>query len=729
MLLTRAKKLRLYWSLSLGSLLLLAILAGLLRTRIKADQLSLRSEFFGVHAAIPALPSIEEKSLATAKVAEAGFGWIRHQFYYEESINFVNYDAAQQAAKARGLKTLGLLTFMGKDKSHQEWQNYVSTIVNHYKEDVAAWEIMNEIDNHLTPAEYVPYLKEAHALIKAANPGAKVVLSGLTSRPEAANFWDGVAAADGWNYFDAIGLHHYHRQFPERVNFGGGDLTAELSRPLAAINKYGGDKKIWVTEIGYIEEVGRQNQANWLARNMIIARSIPQIEKFFIYNLSNKFSDHPFGLLDTDLSEFPLYRQVKTTINELADLPTGERLFPVSQQNIDKMDSLAGWSVAERQKSQGEIALKSGFDQSAIELNYRFQANPAYILIGKNIPLGQPEAISAWFYGDNANNVWKFRFVDKKGEMWQADLGTLASGWSYKQFNFERDTAKVSWNGDKKIDYPITFDSIVVDRQGGLDHGVALIDSLSTIKSGADLMTYKFGNNLFYWKAEGQTSFNFCGRELTFTETPQKLSNVDCRSNLALPPPKLIKKPTLSQAIPAPTATPSASPALVDPNQSKVTVYGQKMKATGYDSYQVEVELKDAAGQAINEYRPELGSIASNLNTRDSRPVLIVSEPSNQNNRWLINVASVNPGYYPIQVLVNGVRLRQGNLGFLPTQSLTLNQDNLWVRLMSFLRTHPFAKILIWLAGLAFIGLTILLSSFILIFADKVSGRQQKSAE
>ncbi|TSC65064.1 MAG: hypothetical protein CEO22_615, partial [Candidatus Berkelbacteria bacterium Gr01-1014_85] len=92
-----AKQTRAYWSIGLGLLLLLPILWTLIRSRIKADQINLRSEFFGVHAAIPALPTIEEKSLATAKVAEAGFGWIRHQFYYEESINFANYDAAQQA--------------------------------------------------------------------------------------------------------------------------------------------------------------------------------------------------------------------------------------------------------------------------------------------------------------------------------------------------------------------------------------------------------------------------------------------------------------------------------------------------------------------------------------------------------------------------------------------------------------------------------------------------------
>lgn len=70
----------------------------------------------------------------------------------------------------------------------EEWENYVRAVATRYRGKVAAWEIWNEVDWHPpapaagfsgTTAEYLELLKAAYRAIRAADPDAKVLISGF----------------------------------------------------------------------------------------------------------------------------------------------------------------------------------------------------------------------------------------------------------------------------------------------------------------------------------------------------------------------------------------------------------------------------------------------------------------------------------------------------------------------------------------------------------------------
>lgn len=528
---------------------------------------SLATEF-GVVGAVPSFTSDNSKQQAIDKIAEAGFGWMRHEFDYNNPMSFEHYDAAHNKAKAKGIKTLGLLLYIGSDKSHDDWKNYVRSVVSHYGSDIPAWEIMNEADNYLSSADYVVYLKEARDIIKEINPAAIVVLTGITSRPETPNFWNGVAAADGWSAFDVAGLHVYHDGNPEKVNFGGGDLSAEFDRASAALKKNGGGKKIWITETGFATvAVGADNQADWLARNLILGRANSNIEKIFVYRLTDD-NKATYGLMGSDFSERPSYGRVKAVISNLAGANYGTRLYPSTKQSLDGLEAINGWTTKATTNGTANLSTVAGKTGNAMKIEYNFTADKAYAVAEKDLPVdGQPEAFAAWFYGDDTKNVWKYRFKDAKAETFQADLGNLVSGWNYKQFTIGQDVAYVSWDGDGVIDYPIKFTAVVVDRQGGEAVAGGMVDEIIAVTGGADLQAYQFGSDkIVYWKVSGPANAELCGARRDFSPTPAYASGVNCvdtskpAAPVSVTSPDVSPKPAASAKAVTPTPLPSPSP-------------------------------------------------------------------------------------------------------------------------------------------------------------------------
>ncbi len=600
------------------------------------------SESFGVIGAVPSLSSSGSKQAAIDKISEAGFGWMRHEFHYESPMSFEHYDAANSMAKAKGIKTLGLLAYPGSDKSHDDWKNYVQSVVSHYGSDISAWEIMNEADNYLSPADYVVYLKEAKSIIKGINPSATIVLTGITSRPETPTFWNGVSAAGGWGDFDVAGLHVYHSGNPEKVNFGGGDLVAEYDRAISSLSKNGGGKKIWITETGYkAGDNGNQGQADYLARTLILSRSVSQIERIFVYRLYDD-GQADYGLLTSGLSERPSYGAVKSVINNLSGAGIGTRLYPQSKTTLDGMESVGSWTTKQSSNATTALSTAEGKSGQALKISYNFSADQAYSVVEKTIAAGQPEAFAAWFYGDDTRNVWKYRFKDAKGETFQADLGNLASGWSYKQFTIGQDTAYVSWDGDNKIDYPISFNSIVIDKQSGDTSGTGLVDELIAITGGADLFAYQFGSTVAYWKVSGTASADLCGAKREFSQTPAYATGVSCGDT-----PKTASVTTTAKA--TATASPKASttPVVVDKDKSSVRLDGTAIVADGKSTYRIVVLLKDASGKVIKSVTPKFAY--------DNGSGLTTTGPTLVGDEWWYTIASTEVGERKITVTAGSV--------------------------------------------------------------------------
>ncbi len=272
---------------------------------------------YGVATFVSSLPSNSNKSTVVSLTKGAGFGWAREEYTYSSSIDFAPYDAAYSKIHGSGLKILGLLTYQ-EGVSHSDWKNYVKSVVGHFP-GVSAWEIMNEADNYLSASDYTVYLKEANAIIKSKG-NATVVLTGLTARKEVYPFWDGVKVAGGWDSFDVLGLHMFHDGVPTEDSFNNGTLSQEVQKVVNSINKNGGGKRIWVTELGYdSNNYGLTNQANWLVQSLGIVHGFSEVEKIFVFRLYDH--GNGLGLVTSGFKQKESYGAVKNYLSGAAPAP------------------------------------------------------------------------------------------------------------------------------------------------------------------------------------------------------------------------------------------------------------------------------------------------------------------------------------------------------------------------------------------------------------------------
>ncbi len=272
-------------------------------------------------------------------MSKLGVGWAREEYTYSDAVNFAPYDAAYSRLRAANIKILGLLTY-SSGKSHAQWRTYVTSVVNHFP-SVPAWEIMNEADNYLSPADYVPFLKEAHDIIKARNSSSKVILSGITARVESPNFWNGVAAAGGWGYFDAAGLHVFHNTDPYHDSYNNGTLAQEIQHAIDSLNHNGGGKKIWLSEFGWdSNKFGTDNQATWFSQGLPIVHNFSEVEKIFIFRMYDQ--GNGLGLLTSSFAEKPAFGAVKDTISRII---SGQAAAPANVQTAAPQSANAPTSL------------------------------------------------------------------------------------------------------------------------------------------------------------------------------------------------------------------------------------------------------------------------------------------------------------------------------------------------------------------------------------------------
>ncbi len=679
--------------------------------QIKSTHAYAASEF-GVNDAVSSLSSDSAKTAAVSKITGAGFGWVRSEVSYSSTIDYAPYDAAHQKIKAAGLKTLVLLTYPGSDKSHDDWKAYVTSVTSHFGSDAAAYEIMNEADNYLSAADYVTYASEARDIILAANSSAKIISTGITSRIEATNFWDGIKAAGGWGLFNTLGLHVYHSGNPEKVNFGGGDLVGELDRVVGNINKNGGGKTIWVTETGYASSIGADNQANWYARALTMMQSVSLVERVFIYRLYDGSGD-TYGILNSSLAEKSSYSIVKDAVNFLSGAGSGTKLTPQGKTALDSLESVTKWDTTPTSNGSTTLSSVTGYTGNGMKIEYSFNSDSAYAIAEKNIAIsGTPTAIASWINGDDTKNVWKFRFKDKNGETFQTDLGSIPAGWHYKQFSIGVDDAVTSWGGDGKIDFPISFNAIVLDRQGGAASASGIVDEIIAISGSADLNAYQFGANVAYWKASGSNTATLCGATRTFTETPQYLTGVSCSdtptstttsssSSSSSSTTTTSKKKSTSTGV-AKTAT-TVVKLIADKAKTTIRADGASVIADNKSSYKLVVIVKDASDKIIIEQKPTI-TVSGNNNT--------VSDTVLIGNEWITEIKSSEAGEKEVTVKVGDTDLGSIKITFVAIPEVK-SPPKIELPIMEKPIETKDSPINRWLAlsiGIAALGLVVLLT-------------------
>jgi hypothetical protein len=100
---------------------------------------------------------------------------------------------------------------------------------------------------------------------------------------------------------------------------------------------------------------------------------------------------------------------------------------------------------------------------------------------------GQPNAISAWVYGDNSGHYLDVWIKDTAGEVWQAPFGRIEHiGWQRMTAWLDPDRewphSHISGPSNKNIDYPISFYALVLaaipDTLSG--RGTIYVDDLAS---------------------------------------------------------------------------------------------------------------------------------------------------------------------------------------------------------------------------------------------------------
>ena len=479
-----------------------------------------------------------EMTSASNLLQEMKASWTRQEFNYENiggpaGTNYGTDDTALTTAQAKGLKVLGLLNYSGSTPSATDWQNYIANVVDHYAAKVDAWEVLNEPNDaanpshQLSPPTYNDYLFRSNSKIRQFDPTATIVSAGVAGVD--LNWLEEFINIGGCNYFDALGIHPYRTDKPELAIFGQGDFANYIATAAGLLRKKCTDKKIWLTEFGLRSDVvGSETQANYLAREFLLAQTIPEVQGVLSY-LFRDDSTGDFGVVNSSFAKKSSFGRVQQVFEQTAGKNFLGFESLTDQRPFEGFESASDWGQQFNNNASATLASVAGLEGNALQIGYQFRSSNSAVILTKDIALaGQPSGIGLLINGDNSRAIWRLRFTDAQGETFQALLGTGLSGWNYKQFDFSHTGAMTSWGGDGVIQYPVRFNSVVIDRDGGDASGTVAVDKLVAVYGPSDYIGLKFDGIVAAWKSLGTGTTTVCGQSVTLSEQPTYISGGSC---------------------------------------------------------------------------------------------------------------------------------------------------------------------------------------------------------
>jgi len=262
------------------------------------------------------------------------------------------------------------------DRSNSLAEEYAFALATKFKGKIQNWQIGNEPNMQVWKQRYVDYLKACYRGIKRGDPNNRVVLAGFAGSED--ENLEAVYRLGGKGFFDVIASHSYTRP---RLPEPGGFLT-RIKGLCDVMKKYGDDKPIWVTEVGWngVEpsmlqylrtkyphhrdySCSEEDQARGLARLYLISATVPRIERVYFMNLFQvaRYAEHHWedadayiGILGpaTGIGHRPkeayfAYKTVVNMINEsnyVQRLDTGPRIWALAFKRTESA-MIALWSL------------------------------------------------------------------------------------------------------------------------------------------------------------------------------------------------------------------------------------------------------------------------------------------------------------------------------------------------------------------------------------------------
>ncbi len=121
--------------------------------------------------------------------------------------------------------------------------------------------------------------------------------------------------------------------------------------------------------------------------------------------------------------------------------------------------------------TQTTVQVKAG--TSAAQLDYAFPGTSEdFVVFTQPRSIGgSPNTFAAWVYGDGSEHFLNLWIEDANGELWSVALGRVGSaGWQqlvgYLAPDLAWPSGHISGPENERVDYPVRFNSIVLDRPG-----------------------------------------------------------------------------------------------------------------------------------------------------------------------------------------------------------------------------------------------------------------------
>lgn len=234
------------------------------------------------------------------------------------------------------------------------------------KGQVKWFEIWNEWDSSadkpVTADSYFELLKSVAPAIKENNYEA-IVLAGTVSPTGMLNGWaERLVYLGVLEYIDGISIHPYFHCEKDNRPEAWIYFVREFSKRL---NKANGGKVVplYITEMGWPSNKGAcgtppEKVAQYLARALLLVRTVPEIKGFWWYDLRNdgkniEEREHNFGLLDYNYVPKPAYYSLR----DIAPLI-------LNGQSFTKLQAPSGLEIIEiiDQQQNKSYAIWSGHD-------------------------------------------------------------------------------------------------------------------------------------------------------------------------------------------------------------------------------------------------------------------------------------------------------------------------------------------------------------------------------
>jgi len=325
---------------------------------------------------------------------QAGVGWLRG-FHEWQTIqpkqgewNFAPSDRLLENARANGIRLTGVFAYLAPwasadggtrrfpIKDIRFWRNYVTGMVARYHADIKYWEVWNEFNGSFaeggSPETYAELVREASIAAKKVDPTAKI---GMSVANFDVRFLDAAIKAGAANHFDYICVHPYEVL---AGLFGGGEpaflnMTKTL-RNMLAMNKQPADIPLWITEIGSLAPVKRddvldQLQAVALAKAYLLSIAAGFQRVFWFEARGPSYgNDMDHGIIRSDMTVRPAYDALKALTTTLGPEPVPAGWLDLGEGSFGfvfgsgSRTVLAAWAAAKREVTvvfDGDVRLSS----------------------------------------------------------------------------------------------------------------------------------------------------------------------------------------------------------------------------------------------------------------------------------------------------------------------------------------------------------------------------------